>query len=409
MKRKMRTKALLLVLVPFLGISCSEEELLDIKKIELDLKAQTLVEADNTFGLELFQRINETEEENFMISPLSVSLALAMTYNGAENETKTAMEEALKVSGLTTDEINQSYKTLTDALLNIDTKVTLETAQSIWYKEGFTVLEDFKTVNQTYYDAEVNELDFSRSDAKDIINEWIEDKTHDKIKDMISEVSPEHVMFLINAIYFNGEWRSEFDTDNTSKKTFKINDDQSIEVDMMQKEDSVSYTTNDLFAAIEMPYGRGNFNMVVLLPNEDVSCSDIASELTVENWNNWMESFYMVSDMDIWLPKFKSEYEIKLNDVLSAMGMKIAFTNTADFSGINGTGEIYIDYVQHNTFIDVNEKGTEAAAATVVAIFETAIPSTPQFHAIRPFIYAITEKETGAILFIGKIVEPSYD
>jgi serpin B len=388
--------------------SCNDNTIDDIKPIDINEKCKELVQIDTRFGIDIFKLLAQSENGNFTISPLSISLALAMTYNGAVGETKTAMEEALRVNGFIPDEINQSYQTLVKALLEADPKVTIEIAQSIWYRLGYNVLSDFKTINQTYYNAEVNELDFSRSDAKDVINGWIETNTHDKIKDMISSVDPNHVMFLVNAIYFNGEWRSKFETKDTQKRGFTKEDGTAINVDMMQKKDSANYFSNEIFSAVEMPYGRGNFNMVVLLPGEGKKCSDIFNVLTPENWTSWMRSFVMTEDVSIWLPKFKDEYEVKLNDVLTAMGMGITFTPEADFSGINGDGGIYIDYVQHNTFIDVNEKGTEAAAATVVAINELAMPMNPEFHVDHPFIFAITEKETGAILFIGKMVAPSY-
>jgi serpin B len=367
-----------------------------------------LVEADNEFGIDMFNLIAENEDGNFNISPLSVSLALAMTYNGARTETKVAMEEALRVSGFTNEEINHAYKSLVEVLTKTDPLVTLEIAQSIWYREDRTVLDDFKTVNQTYYDAEVNALDFGRSDALDIINGWIEDKTNDKIQDMIKLIDPSHVMFLINAIYFNGEWKKQFKKENTFKGDFTRADGSVMKVDMMSKSDSARVLYEENFSAIELPYGKGNFNMVALVPSEGKNCDDILPELTAENWKNWMASMNKIHDLKIWLPKFKAEYEIRLNDVLAAMGMGIAFEGGhADFSGINGNRELYIDYVQHNTFIDVNEKGTEAAAATVVAMKEFA--AMPMFFKVdKPFIYAITEKETGAILFIGKMMEPVY-
>ncbi|MDA3927847.1 MAG: serpin family protein [Prolixibacteraceae bacterium] len=397
-----------IILSIFFVVSC-KEIIEEPKPINIDLKSKQLVEADNAFGLELVQQLNKVESGNFTISPLSISLALAMTYNGAKGETKTAMEETLKLAGLTTDEINQSYQSLVKALLEADDKVTLGVAQSIWYREGYNVLDNFISINQKYFDAEVNELDFGRDDAKDIMNGWIEDHTNQKIKDMITRVDPSHVMFLINAIYFNGDWQTMFDKSETRKMNFFSESKGNIDVDMMMKEDSVLYTSNDLFKAIELPYGRGNFNMLVLRPNNDKTCSDIIENLTPENWKTWTESLQPQTELDIWLPKFKDEYKIKLNDILSALGMDIAFTQSADFSGINGTGGIWIDYVQHNTFIDVNEAGTEAAAATVVAIKELSMPQNPVFHADRSFIYAITEKETGAILFIGKIDEPNYE
>jgi serpin B len=406
----MKTLFLFTILMAGFFVACSEDEdenlPINPTPIELDLKSQQLVEADNVFGLDIFQQLNAEEDGNFMVSPLSISQALAMTYNGAEGETKTAMEDALKVGGLTPDEINQSYKTLVDALLRADNRVTLDIAQSIWYRQNFHVEPGFISTNQNYYDAEVRELDFGRSDALDIINGWIETQTHDKIQDMIKRIDPNHVMFLINAIYFKGSWQSKFDAENTTQKPFYVDVDKTINVDMMQKSDSVMYQQNDLFAAIEMPYGRGNFNMVVLLPNNDKTIDDVTAELTAENWDTWMNSFHAVNDLNVQLPKFKAEYEVKLNDVLSAMGMEVAFTPGADFSGIDGKGEIWIDYVQHNTFIEVNEEGTEAAAATVVAMRDyAAMPVS--FNANRPFIYAITEKETGAILFIGKMIQPN--
>lgn len=404
----MKLRLSIISLILMVLFSCNDKTVDDLKPIDINEKCKELIQIDTRFGIDLFKLLAQSEDENFTISPLSVAYALAMTYNGAVGETKTAMEEALRINGLIPDEINTSYRSLMKELLEADPKVTMEIAQSIWYRLGFNVLDDFKTINQTYYNAEVNELDFSRSDARDIINGWIETNTHDKIKDMIDSVDPSHVMFLINAIYFNGEWKSQFETKNTQEKSFTREDGTAINVDMMQKTDSVNYFSNEIFSAIEMPYGRGNYNMVALLPGEGKKCSDILEVLTPENWTSWMRSFVMTGDVNIWLPKFKTEYEVKLNDVLAAMGMGIAFTPAANFSGINGTGDIYIDYVQHNTFIDVNEKGTEAAAATVVAIKWNAMPLSTEFHVDRPFIFAITEKETGAILFIGKMVTPSY-
>ncbi len=410
---KMKNLSVILFAITLLiAVSCKENEIDDPKVIDVNEKSELLILETNEFGLDMFRLINNYETDNFTISPLSVALALAMTYNGAEGETKIAMEKAMRLWGLTTEEINASYQSLTKALLEADPKVTLEIAQSIWYKQNYNVLKGFKSVNETYYDAEVKELDFSRPDAKDVINKWIEDKTHNKIKDMIKEVNPLHVMFLVNAVYFNGVWQSEFKKSDTFKSDFYKEDGTKLEVDMMKKKDTVNYFYNDqfkdLFTAVELPYGRGNFNMVILLPGENKTCNDVIEKMTPDNWHIWMDSFRNKDEVSVWLPKFKDEYKIKLNDVLTEMGMGIAFNGKADFSGINGEGGIYIDYVQHNTFIDVNEKGTEAAAATVVAIKEMAALPENEFHVNKPFIFAITEKETNAILFIGKMKEPKY-
>ena len=315
------------------------------------------------------------------------------------------MEEALKKAGFTTDEINRSYQSLVNALLAADKKVMLEIAQSIWYRQNFEVIPDFIAVNQEYYNAEVRELDFGSPNALKTINGWIEDKTHGRIKDMIKRIEPDHVMFLVNAVYFYGEWQRKFEKKETYKGNFTKADGKTVEVDMMSKTDSAMYLSNDLFSAIQLPYGHGNFNMTVMVPNENNTCEQIVNELNAENWSKWTAEYSMIYNLNIALPKFKSEYEVKLNDVLAAMGMEVAFTASADFSGITPNGDIYIDYVQHNTFIEVDENGTEAAAATVVAMREyVAMPN--YFKADKPFIYAISEKETGAILFIGKMANP---
>lgn len=388
-----------------LFISC-DTEFNEPKAIDLDTKSQALIKADNAFGLDLFQRMNADETKNFTISPLSFSLALAMTYNGTKTTTQTAMEEAMHLRGLTPHKINQSYRYLMDALLEADNKVTLTTVQSIWYRNDMEVFEPFKQVNKTYYDAEVNPLDFTSSTALETINNWIANQTQDKIIDMIKEIEPTHVMFLINAIYFNGIWKTKFEKENTKNQNFIEEDGTTIQVMTMEKTDKVNYQSNELFTSVELPYGHGNFNMEIFLPNDAKTCNDLVAEMTPENWETWMNDYEAKDSLLIRLPKFKTEFNTKLNDYLANMGMDEAFHPGADFSGITNT-DIWIDYVQHNTYIDVNEEGTEAAAATVVALEWRSV--SPSFIVNKPFVYAITEKGTGAILFLGKIMEPKYN
>lgn len=381
--------------------------------IQLNEKAQKLVLADNTFGLDLFQRIyaQETELDNLMVSPLSVSLALAMTYNGANNETQTAMEETLKLSGLTTEEINESYQTLIEALKSVDEKVLLEIANAIFYREGFSVEDSFISVNQTYYNAEVEALDFDATeDALETINDWVADNTNDKIDKILDNIDGSAVMFLLNAIYFNGEWNTKFEEDDTEDLPFYLEDGTSTDVSTMKKSETLPYYTNDLFSAVKLAYGAGNYNMFVFLPNTDNDVEDIVENLSDDNWQNWMNNFADSANVDLQLPKLKYGYEVKLNDVLSDMGMSIAFNPyAADFTGINKNGGLYIDFVKHKTFIEVNEEGTEAAAVTIVAIYETTANLDTSFKVNRPFLYAITEEDTGAILFIGTVKNPEYE
>ena len=381
------------------------------KTIELDEKSVQLVESGNEFGLELFKLIydGETESENIMVSPLSVSLALAMTYNGAQGETKAAMEQALKMRGLSADEINSAYRSLIKALQSLDPKVVLEIANAIFYKEDYLVESNFISTNKTHYDAEISPLNFSSPEALKTINGWVDDKTNGKIEKIIDQISGDHVMFLLNAIYFNGIWKNEFKETETRKRPFyRSKNGSPVEVTTMQKTDAVPYINNDVFSAIKMAYGAGNYNMYVFLPHTDNSLEDILNGLSQNNWTDWMESFSDSVNADIKLPRLKYDYEIKLNQVLSDMGMQVAFTDNANFTGINKAGNLKIDEVKHKTFIEVNEKGTEAAAVTSVGMVVTSIgpPTNVQFNVNRPFFYAICEEDTNAILFMGTVKNP---
>jgi len=385
----------------------------DLKPEELQVSAETrqLIDSDNHFGLELFRTISAEQDPsaNTMISPVSVSLALAMTYNGAEGDTKAAMEEALQLTGLSCQEINASYQALIEALLTVDPKVTMEIANSIWYRQEFSVEQDFLDVNREYYDAEVNALDFNSSEAPSVINNWVSDRTNGKITKIIEQIDPLTMMYLINAIYFNGKWKFQFDEDKTSSQPFYMADGREIQTDMMQKEATLNYMRNDLFRAVEMPYGRGNYTMVCMLPNEELKVEDVVGEMNAENWNQWMQAMDSAG-VQVHLPRFKFEYEKKLNELLQAMGMEEAFDpGRSDFSGINpDRDDLHISEVMHKTFIEVDEKGTEAAAVTSVTMSTTSAdpggPVVVKFD--KPFVFAIREVTTGTIVFVGKVVEP---
>jgi serpin B len=384
-----------------------------IKDLDLDAKSKKLIEADNEFGFDLFKRVYGDAETpaNFMISPLSISLALSMAYNGAETETKTQMEEAMRIKGFTRDELNSVYQSLIETLTTADEKVVMEIANSIWYRNNYQVQQSFLDVNNTFYDAEVNASDFSDPATVGLINGWVSDKTHAKIPEIIQEIPGEAMLYLINAIYFNGTWTKEFNPGSTQQLGFETDNGNSIFADMMGRKDSLDYYSNETFSAIEMPYGQGNFNMLVMLPNDDKKVSDIIGQMNPGNWEKWQKALKVTNSVDIRLPKFKIEFDIKLNDILKAMGMPLAFTEKADFSGINPDRDLFISYVKHKTFVEVDEKGTEAAAVTVISFVDSsydpdALQWTP-FYCTRPFLFAITEKETGAILFMGKVGDPT--
>ncbi|MBE9467444.1 MAG: serpin family protein [Bacteroidetes bacterium] len=403
----------LIIFLSIISFSCKKDNnpTPEIPDINLNLKEQSLVNSSNKFGFNLFYKLNNLEEQNknVFVSPLSVSIALAMTYNGADNETKTAMEETLRLNGLTTEEINSSFKNIMNSLIGLDPKVAFNIANSIWYRDSYHVEQNFIDVNKNFYDAEVNALDFADSQAKDIINKWVADKTNNKIKKIVDEISPETVMFLINAIYFKGDWKYKFDNSDTESKAFYLADGTTKNVLMMQQEGSFNYLSNDIFEAVELPYGGEKFSMVVLLPNEGKITADIINKLNDDNWNVWLSNFQKVSDIHIIMPKFKFEYEKNLNNVLIDMGLGIAFSEKADFTKINSAGGIAITKVKHKTFVDVNEEGTEAAAATSVEIGNTSVGPSRVFNANKPFVFTIKEKSTNSIIFIGKMAEPYYE
>jgi len=396
-------------------ISCEQEPdpKPDLKPKEIPVSAGTkqLIKSDNQFGIELFKQViaGQKSDTNTLVSPLSVSLALAMTYNGAAGDTKTAMEETMHLEGLTKQQINESYRSLMKELLSVDPKVTMELAQSIWYRQDFSVEEDFLNVNREYYDAQVEPLDFCAPDAVDIINQWCSDQTHGKIQEILDRIPDEAVMYLINALYFNGTWKYKFDPSLTDRQPFYPNDGSEVTADMMHMEGDVRYQYNELFQAVELPYGRGNYTMVCLMPNQDIGVDGLSGQMNSEKWDQWMQSFEK-RGCYLSLPKFKFKFFDLLNEPLQKMGMAVAFDRfKADFSGINPLVQLYINRVLHKTFIEVDEKGTEAAAVNVVEVARLSAsggsaPLTVTFD--RPFLFAIREVSTGTIVFLGKVENP---
>lgn len=404
----------LIILTAFTIIcSCQQDNSIpdENRIIDLDAKSAQLIEADNAFGFEIFQKIRqESDKENIMISPLSISVALAMAYNGADGDTKTEMENALKLNGLTTEEINASYQMLIGALQSLDQDVIFEIANAIFYANGFDVKNGFLDVNKTVYDAEVESLDFGSPSAVNTINDWCAEKTHDKITRIIEQLNPLDRMVLLNAIYFNGIWTNKFDEEGTKMRHFRKADGSSYETPMMSKEEELDYTANDLFSAVRLPYGTGQYNMVVMRPVEGKSSQDVIDRLTAQNWKTWNDEFVKTEHVVVTMPRFKYAFEMQLNDMLKQMGMEKAFsTSLADFSKISDE-YLYISSVIHKSYIDVNETGTEAAAVTSVTFTTTSMPTVEKvyFTVDKPFVFAITEKDTGAILFIGEVQNPEY-
>lgn len=391
------------------GNSDLDKELPDPIKIELRGSEAEMVKSDQQFAIEFFANVFNEEaaelDKNFMISPLSLSMALAMTWNGADGETKAVMQKVLKLDGYTDQEVNEYYEKLREALLKTDPSTKLAIANSIWTNKNIKIKDDFIRLNNEYFNSTVESVDFSDANSVKLMNKWAADNTNNLITHVLDKTNPNALMYLMNALYFKGIWTSEFNPRNTSSKPFYSEDGQTKNVDMMHQKSSFNYNENQTMQIVELPYGNQAFSMIVLLPKEGNKLADVTQEL--QNSNSWgnLVSGLRSTQVDLYLPKFKTEYSRVLNDVLEKMGMGIAFEpGAADFSRMTDA-DAFISFVEQFTYINTDEVGTEAAAVTVVGIEPTSYQPdrTATFNANRPFIYIIRENSTGSILFMGAV------
>ena len=379
---------------------------------ELTATEKMLIEADQAFSYEIFRNtVAFDDEENVIISPLSISMALSMAMNGAEEETYEEMRDVLHLHAMGKKEINEAFKSLIELLIELDPKVTLQIANSVWHRLSLPVKEDFLERLTEYYGAKVQELNFADPASVDIINDWVRENTEGLIETIIDEIPDDMVMYLINALYFKGDWLRPFDTDDTRPGDFRLEDGSSVQVDMMRQESRFATYFSDEVQMIELPYGDSLFSMTVLMPNDPEMPIDrfVEESLSAENLNNWRANLSVGSrDVILQLPKFELEYEIEYNEILKAMGMELAFDEwEADFTGIADVSpqNLFISEVKHKTFIRVDEEGTEAAAVTSVGIGITSMP--PSIIVDRPFVFIIHERESGTNLFMGKVKNPA--
>lgn len=369
---------------------------------------QELVEGNNRFALEMYDEIKQ-EDENTFFSPWSISAALSMTYEGARGETAEEMRAALNLPEDNT--IRRSSFARLHNLFNLEKEYELETANALWLKEGYEFLEEYLEINRNYYDAKTEELDFSQSEqSADTINEWVEDITRGKIEELITEdqVNPEMALILTNAIYFQSDWTTEFDEGETRKEEFKVNPDKSVEVDMMTMEETpeFDYAETEDLKAIKMPYKGEEVSMFIILPKEEFTLPKIEENLTTEKLNEIQDNM-TVQEVDVHFPKLEIETEYDLKEKFMDMGMEKPFEpGVADFSGMDGSQLLFIDFIVHKAYIEVMEEGTEAAAATGVGVGITAAPEEKVFYANHPFLFTIQDERTGSILFMGRVINP---
>ena len=396
---------------PLTFLSCNKEpvETLPTDPVQINLTTDqvSLIESENSFALDIFKKVieNSAESENIIISPLSISSALSMTLNGANGATRDAMMEALRVNGLTPEIINNSYKNLTEALLNVDKRVLISIANSVWTENNFVVKKPFTDILTQFYNAESKSFDITDPLVPKQINSWIESKTNGLIKNMVDKLEDNTVMLLINAIYFKGKWKSQFDKENTIQGSFYKPGGITAQVPMMKQTSDFKIYNGEGFTLAEFPYGQANFVMDIILPDNNIGVNNMIPLISNNSFKGWLNQLGQ-RKTDLTFPRFKYGYKKQLKDILIKMGMGIAFTENADFSNISDIN-LLINEVTHQAFIETNEEGTEAAAATIVGIGTTSMPVGPFVLNIdHSFLYIIRETSTNSILFMGRVVDP---
>lgn len=362
----------------------------------------------NAFGLDLFQRLTSYDKgKNVFVSPFSIATALTMVYTGAEGETRQAMAKALSLGRETVDELSRAHDEMRKKIQRQDAKIELTIANSLWARNGVRFKNEFLERNREFFGAEISTLDFADPGAAAVINRWVDSSTKGKIDKIVEQIDSQTVMYLINAIYFKGKWKTEFDKEATGQGTFHLVDGSRKPVMLMTQTGNYPYLRGDGFQAVGLPYGDGSVGMYIFLPDEPVTLDLFLKRLSGKNWDDWMSRF-RPADGDLRLPRFKLDYEKELSQPLKQMGMEVAFDpGRANFEGMRAERDLFIQNVKHKAVVEVNEEGTEAAASTSVAIGITSV-RVDKFAMIvdRPFLVAIRDNTTGTLLFLGAVYDP---
>ena len=379
--------------------NCQKSEVLS-SEIKIDAAFSTKTSNFAFDFWKTFQK-NESIDKNYFISPLSLHIALGMLLNGADTQTKTEIQKVLGFENENMDSINSTYLELIEKLPEVDPKVINTIANSVWQEKSFLPEKDFINTLESQFKARLYVESFSSPATLTKINQWASDNTNGKIKKILEEISPSQVMFLVNALYFKGDWTNQFDAKTTRKADFFGTKGTTV-VSMMNKNEKLKYVDMPDYQLVELPYGNEKYVMHVLLPKK------LSVEETVKNLDNekWKAALSKLTSTKIILelPKFTIEYSKKLNEILIQMGMKKAFTNEADLSKIvKPAGRLKVDFVKQDTYVAVDEKGTEAAAVTTIGIEVTSLPVYPEVICNKPFAFMISEKTSNTILYLGKV------
>ena len=379
---------------------------------ELAAAEGKLIAASNRFGLRLFRELEGTTRDtlpNLFMSPLSVTMALGMLYTGAAGRTEQAMGRALEFEGLTPEDLSQSHSGLIQMLRGLDPGVRFSLGNSLWCRQGISFTRTFLEASRTYFDARVEALDFSGPAAAGLINDWVRQATEGRITNIVSSPIPPLVwMYVLNAIYFKGDWTEPFEPALTRNERFQRSDGSRTTVRMMSHGEPIRVRMNGDRnpLVLDLSYGGRAFSMTIALPREPGGISSLMAGLTADRWNAWMSQL-RPNLCVVRLPRFKLENDLSLNDALRALGMGVAFEpGVADFGRMRPERDVHITEVVHKTYVDVNEEGTEAAAVTSVVLLGGLEP-VRVVVVDRPFVFAIRDNLSGTILFLGRVLDPA--
>lgn len=408
MNKILKISGLIFVLVAAGFLSCSDAEV-DSKPNEVRpvVIPERIAAGTNDFAFDFFKNLQHvgSPDENLFVSPLSLHMALGMLLNGAENETAAEILKALKMEGVSIADLNKAYQTLLNDMPVADSKVSLGLANSVWYKSTFQVETDFTNVLKQSFNAEVTGLEFNNA-ATERINKWASDKTNGKIKQVLDKIDADAVMFLLNALYFKGDWTTKFDSKNTLDKPFHLQTGTDRNVKMMFTKSDFALSGSEKYTAVKLPYGNKQFEMTLLLPQNGSNITEVMNSITPSQWNK-IKSDTVRTGINLGLPRFSLEYSEQLNGVLQKMGINKAFLKSAAFGKINKTAPLMVSFVKQDTYLGIDEKGTEAAAVTSIGIVVTSAGPEPRDVIFdRPFGLIISEKTSNTILFMGRIMNP---
>jgi len=375
-----------------------------------DTDVEKLASANASFGFSLMKQVTgEHSDANVFISPYSVSAALQMVWQGAAGQTKTEMDQALALSNFKAETAGSAYKDLDKSIKSAAANVALSVANSIWYAPNIELKPQFVSINQNFYGAKLSALDFTDPRSAGVVNSWVSEATHGKINKIVEPpLSSMTGLILANAIYFKGNWEHKFDNNATKEQPFHLRNAQQNQTRMMRQTRKFSYQENGEFQAVRLPYVGNRLGMLVFLPATNSSPNKFLADLNGDAWREKIMPKFKERQGTIALPRFKLEFKADLVRSLKAMGIQQAFSSAADFTGIADRG-LYVSGVNHASFVEVNEEGTEAAAATEVAVALTsALPTVRPFQMIvdRPFFFAIEDSSSHSILFMGLINDP---